>query len=250
VGEKQTPLSGTGRPVMDADDYCREIESYLCRKNDGHLIRIVGPSFERVRGWADQGIPLKIACRGIDAYFMRYYAKPGRRRPVHIDFCEHDILDAFDAWRRAVGVRLPGADEKLEESQGRRRKRSLPEHLDRVCERVTARRAGMTPPPAEFDAVLETITREAAAFRDLPGPLRGETRERITARLVELDRLMLDAARAQADPAAVQAMRAEASGQLSPFRDRMPADTYQRAIDSAADRLLREREQLPTIAFE
>ena len=48
---------------------------------------------------------------------------------------------------------------------------------------------------------------EAAAFRDQPGPLRGETRERITARLAELDRLMLDAARAHADPAAVQAMR-------------------------------------------
>ena len=243
-------MSGAGRPVMDTDEYCREIEAYLCRKNDGHLIRIVGPSFERVRGWASQGIPLKIACQGIDAYFVRYYAKAGRRRPVHIDFCENDILDAFDAWRRVVGVRLPGADETKEENQRGRRKRSLPEHLDRVCERVTARRAGMTPPPPEFDAVLETISREAAAFRDLPGPLRGETRERITARLFDLDRLMLDAARAHADPAVVQALRAEAAGQLLPFRDRMPADAYQRAIESAVDRLLRERDHLPTIAFE
>ena len=108
----------------------------------------------------------------------------------------------------------------------------------------------MTPPAPEFDAVLETITREAAAFRDHPGPLRGETRERITTRLVELDRLMLDAARAQADPAAVRSMHVEASAQLLPFRDRMPADTYQRAIESAVDRLLRDREQLPTVSFE
>lgn len=250
MGEKQTPLNGAGRPVIDADDYCREIEAYLCRRNDGHLIRIVGPSFERVRGWAAQGIPLKVAYQGIDAYFVRYYAKAGRRRPVQIDFCENDILDAFDAWRRGVGVRLPGAGETQQESQGRRRKRSLPDHLDRVCEHVTARRAGLTPPPPEFDAVLESITHEAAGFRDLPGPLRGETRERIMARLVELDRLMLDAVRAQSDPATVQALRAEAAGQLLPFRDRMPADTYQRALESAVDRLLREREHLPTIAFE
>ena len=27
-------------------DYCRDIETYLCRKNDGHLIRVVGPSFD------------------------------------------------------------------------------------------------------------------------------------------------------------------------------------------------------------
>jgi hypothetical protein len=234
---------------MTPHEYCREIEAYLCRKNDGHLIRIVGPSFERVCSWAEQGIPFKIACQGIDIYFVRYYAKGVRRRPVQIDFCENDVLDAFEAWRRAVGVRLPGAEATDEQTKARRR-RSLPEHLDRVCERVTARRAGMTPPPPEFDAVLEAITKEAAAARDSPGPLRGEPRARVAARLVELDRMMLDAARAHADPIAMESMRAEAVEQLLPFRDRMPADTYLRAIDSAVDRLLREREQLPTVSFE
>ena len=235
---------------MTTEEYCREIESYLCRKNDGHLIRIVGPSFERVCGWAAQGIPFKIACQGIDACFVRYYAKGVRRRPVQIDFCENDILDAFDAWRRAVGVRLPGAEPAEEEARKKRRKRSLPEHLDRVCERVTARRAGMTPPAPEFDAALELVTKEAAAFRDMAGPIRGDTRERVAARLVELDRLMLDAARAQMDEAALRSMRAEAAEELSAFRDRMPEETYQRAIESAVDRLVRTREQLPTVAFE
>ena len=235
---------------MTTEEYCRELESYLCRKNDGHLIRIVGPSFERVCGWAAQGIPFKIACQGIDAYFVRYYAKGVRRRPVQIDFCENDILDAFDAWRRAVGVRLPGAEPEEAEAQKKRRKRSLPEHLDRVCERVTARRAGMTAPAPDFDAALETVTKEAAAFRDMAGPIRGETRERVAARLVELDRMMLDAARAQMDRAAIQSMREEAAEELSPFRDRMPEETYQRAIESAVDRLVRTREQLPMVAFE
>jgi len=235
---------------MTTDEYCREIESYLCRKNDGHLIRIVGPSFERVCGWAAQGIPLTIARQGIDAYFVRYYAKGTRRRPVQIDFCEHDILDAFDAWRRAVGVRMPGVETTEEEAEAKRRKRSLPQHLDRVCERVTGRRAGMIPPPPEFDAVLERVANEAAAFRDLPGPLRGESRGRVTARLVELDRMMLDAARALLDTAALAALRDEAEHELSAFRDRMPGEAYQQAIESAIDRLVREREQLPAITFD
>jgi hypothetical protein len=235
---------------MTAHEYCREIEAYLCRKNDGHLIRIVGPSFERVCSWASQGIPFRIACQGIDAYFVRYYAKGARRRPVQIDFCENDVLDAFEAWRRAVGVRLPGSEATTQEGRATRRTRSLPEHLDRVCERVTARRAGMTPPPPEFDAVLEAITNEAAALRDSPGPLRGDARQRAVGRLIELDRMMLDAARTHADSAAVESMRAEATEQLLPFRDRMPAEAYQRAIESAVDRLLREREQLPTVSFE
>jgi hypothetical protein len=76
--------------VADAEgqtnDYCRRIERYLCQKNDGHLIRITGPSFDRVSTWADRGVPFSIACRGIDRYFERYYARGPRRRPVRIDF--------------------------------------------------------------------------------------------------------------------------------------------------------------------
>ena len=60
-------------------DYCREIETYLCRKNDGHLIRITGPSFDLVTAWGAQGVPLKVAFRGIDRYFERYYAKGPRQ---------------------------------------------------------------------------------------------------------------------------------------------------------------------------
>jgi hypothetical protein len=235
---------------MAPEEYCREIEAYLCRKNDGHLIRIVGPAFERVCAWSEQGIPFKIACQGIDRYFVRYYAKGPRRRPVQIDFCEADVLDAFDDWRRAVGVRLPDAAGTEAEKQVQRRKKSLPDHLDRVCERVTARRAGMIPPPPEFDAVLEQVTAEAAGFRDLPGPIRGETRDRVVARLVELDRMMLAAARAQADAAVIEAFRVEAMEQLRPFRDRMPPGVYQRALETAVDRLIREHEKLPTVPFE
>jgi hypothetical protein len=234
---------------MTTEEYCREIESYLCRKNDGHLIRIVGPSFDLVQGWATQGVPFKIACQGIDRYFVRYYAKGARRRPVHIDFCEADVLDAFDAWRRSVGVRLPGHGEEAG-SEGERRKKSLPDHLARVCERITLRRARLTPPPPALDDVLEQVVSEVAAFRDQAGPLRGEARARAIARLTELDRQMLDAARMSADPAAIQAAREEALEQLRPFRDRMAGDVFEQAVRSAADRLLRDREGLPTVGFE
>src|SRR5918993_5637438 len=96
------PLAGS---MMDGpEDYCRQIEAYLCRRNEGHLIRIVGPAFEQVCGWASRGIPIKVAYRGIDRYVERYYAKGPRRRPVRVEFCEADVLDVFDEWRRAVGV--------------------------------------------------------------------------------------------------------------------------------------------------
>ncbi|MBI4484454.1 MAG: hypothetical protein HY655_00445, partial [Acidobacteria bacterium] len=95
---------GEGASGLDTNVYCRDVESYLCQKNDGHLIRVVGPSFEVVSDWAAQGIPLKVVLRGIDRYFERYYAKGPRRRPVKIDFCAADVLDLFDEWRRALGL--------------------------------------------------------------------------------------------------------------------------------------------------
>jgi hypothetical protein len=231
------------------DQYCREIEAYLCRRNGGHLIRLVGPSFERVCSWESRGIPFRIACQGIDRYFVRHDAKGPRRRPVQIDFCEADVLDAFDAWRRAVGVRMPGA-ETIEEDARKRPRQSLPEHLIRVCENITARLAGRIPPSADLNRVLETVANEASSFTDLPSPIRGEARAKVSARLAELDRLMLDEVRRQADAETLRTVRQEAAAELAPFRDRMASDAFERALDAAVDRLLREREQLPVVIFE
>src|SRR5262249_13412826 len=58
--------------------------------------------------WAEQGISLKVAFKGIDRYFDRQQHKP-RRRPVPLQFCEADILDAFAEWKRAVGLSASAA---------------------------------------------------------------------------------------------------------------------------------------------
>src|SRR6478609_7162193 len=130
---------------VDVPEYCREIEAYLTRKNDGHLIRVVGPSFEVVSGWAEQGVPLKVALGGIDRYFERYYRKGPRRRPVKIDFCDADVLDVFDEWRRATGLSQPSVDSHESSVTSHQpavgSRQSLPEHLTRVVQRLTQARA-------------------------------------------------------------------------------------------------------------
>src|SRR5512139_618833 len=139
-----------GAEALTPGEYARRLETYLCRKNDGHLIRIVGPAFEQVCRWAASGIPLKVAFRGIDRYFERYYAKGPRRWPVRVEFCETDVLDVFDEWRRAVGVLVArpagvaGAGEADEAAEGEpepgtpRRSHSLPRHLERVALRLSS----------------------------------------------------------------------------------------------------------------
>src|SRR5690349_13951908 len=133
------------------------MEAYLCRKNDGHLIRIVGPAFEQVCGWADRGVPLTLAMRGIDRYVERYYAKGRRRRPVRIEFCEADILDVFDEWKRSVGVPAEPGEETTESSRS-----SLPSHLERAIARLTVLRSGSSP---SINSRLDALIRELDAAR-------------------------------------------------------------------------------------
>jgi hypothetical protein len=237
--------------VTDVATFCRELEAYLCRKNDGHLIRIVGPAFEQVCGWAARGVPLKIAQRGIDRYFERYYAKTTRRRPVQIQFCEADVLDVFDEWRRAIGVPINDASGEAEaehdDEAGSRRHGSLPAHLERVIARLTALRGG---DDRSLDDVLDRIVGELDASRAVAKGLRGEARAAFLERLSALDAELMDAARTRTSAETMQQIQAEAEEELAPFRDRMALPVFERSRRAAADRLLRERRRLPMIIYD
>jgi hypothetical protein len=237
---------------LEPAEYCREIETYLCRKNEGHLIRIVGPAFEQVCGWAVRGVPLKVAFRGIDQYCERYYAKGPRRRPVRIEFCEADILDLFDAWRRAVGVAASApangaaagaADEPPP------RKPALASHVERVVARLTSLRAGGRVSDG-FAARVDAAVRELDGLSSDARTARGDARARIVERLEQLDLELLAASVAEIDPARARDLKREAAEELAPFGARMPAEALERARTAAFHRLVREVLRLPTVAYE
>lgn len=228
---------------MDASiEYCREVESYLCRKNGGHLVRIVGPAFEQVKGWAEQGIPLKIVFRGIDAACDRHQTKPGRRRPLRIEFCEADVLKAFDDWRRTVGTVEPTEDAPAS------RKEPLASHIERAVQRLLAVRTS-----GRDDALAHGIASTVASLDELvtnARQARGDARAAIIAKLADLDGALMSIARDRVDALTAGALRKEAEAELSPFLARMTAEAKQRAIALAIDRLLRESLALPTLIYE
>lgn len=236
--------------VEQAEDYCRAVEAYLCRRNGGHLIRIVGPAFDMVCGWANRGVPLQIVQCGIDRCVERYYAKGPRRRPVRIDFCQADVLDAFDEWRRAVGVGLTSAEDGASSSEpadeiGRRG--SLPSHLERAVNRLTALRAGSD---RSLDGVVDEIVAELDRARASARTLRGRGRADLLDRLAALDARLMNAARVRLTDSDRDALRREAEAELAPFRGRMLPAAYEQSLAACMDRLLRERQRLPTLSLE
>ena len=240
---------------MTAAEYVRAIEHHVCQKNDGHLIRIVGPAFEVVTRWERDGIPLKVALRGIDRYFERYYRQGPRRRPVRVEFCEADVVDVFEEWRRAVGAAAStatverGANGAMVTSTSERHGPSLPAHLQRVLTKLSSARASGRLGP-ETEALLDRVAEEFDAARARAGGLRGEARRALIDRLAAVDEALLDAVRAALPAEERQRIAAEAEAELSSFRDRMAGDAYARAVRTMSDRILREHVGLPTVRFE
>ncbi|HEV8397084.1 MAG TPA: hypothetical protein VGQ37_22535 [Vicinamibacterales bacterium] len=240
------PESDAGEPG-DLGAYCRAIENHLCRRNEGHLVRVVGPAFDCVTSWATKGVPLRVAYRGIDRCVDRLAAKGHRRRPVRVEFCDADVLDVFDEWRRAVGVPAAAPDATGDEAGSARRHASLGAHLDRVVARLTALRASGA---ANLGEVVDALVAEIDGARSSAKGLRGEARRQLLDRLQAMDAQLLASMRERLDAATMAGLTAEAAVELAPFRDRMPPDAYSRAEAACIDRLVRDRFSLPVVAFE
>jgi hypothetical protein len=233
--------------VNDAAAYVREVERYLCQKNGGHLVRVVGPAFELVCGWATRGVPLTVALKGIDRCCARQDPKKARRRPLRIEFCEADVLDVFDEWRRAVGVpAAPGADDG---GEPRSRTPSLAQHLERAIARLAHAR-GSGPASTDLHHVMDEMIRELEGMAALAGRARGEARAQLVTRLVDLDAALLSAAAWALEPERAAALKREAAEELAPFGGRMPEDARARALEAAYRRLVREGARLPTLTYE
>lgn len=235
---------------MTLDDYCRELEAHLCRRNGGHLVRVVGPGFDIVREWGRLGIPLKVAMQGIDRHIDRVEARGGHRRPVRIEFCDADVRGLFEQWRRAVGLRVAASDmgEGERDVPSTVRRPSLAGHIERVIARLTALRGGAAQP--EWERALASAVGELDALHATARKARGEARAAIVDALGAIDERLIGVARQVVSEDVAEQASAEAIRELEPFRERLRAAAWDDAVQRGRDVVLRERLGLPTIVIE
>lgn len=241
----EVPVAGT----IDVGEYCRRVEDHLTRANAGHLVRIVGPGFDLVRGWAEAGVPLSVVFRGIDMKAERH--REGQaRRPLRIEFCNADVRAVFENWRRAVGLTtgapaaVVGEGGAGEPATTGSRRLSLSRHLDRAIDRLS-RAGGRLDLPSDLRDVCDRVLQELAALRASTSKRRGAAREEAVNRLAALDRELADAVKAHAPETSRVAARADAVADLQSYRARLTPEAWQRSVDVTTDRLVRERLGLP-----
>ena len=178
---------------------------------------------------------------------------------MRIEFCEADVLEAFDAWSRALGLagaevaeKAEGAEEDTESAEGpgngALRKGSLAAHIQRTVARLLAPK-GLAP-NADYDAWIRRIIEELDDLAVQAKGSRGDARTRILERLDVLDRELLEMARRSIDDRTSGALRSEADAELAGFAGRMPAESLARARQLAFERFLRDALKLPVLSYE
>jgi len=235
----------------EVGEYCRQVEDHLTRVNGGHLVRVVGPGFELVREWAEEGIPIRIVFRGIDRKVERHQAGSSKH-PLRIEFCASDVREEYDYWRRAVGVTTgrrvesnTEADADAVDAAAERRRPSLSKHLERVLDRL-GRAAGRLDLPEALREGLGAAITELGAMRQAKNA-RGPERDEWMARLSVIDRELLILVRTTCPADVVAGARRDAEHDLAAYRDRLSGDAWTTAVNASVGQLLRDRLGLPTI---
>ncbi len=235
--------------MSDIGAYCRDVEAYLMRANGGHLIRIVGPAFSMVRQWAEEGIPLSAVCRAIDQKAERH-RRGTSRRPLRIEFCESDVREVYETWRRAIGATAgeaaPEAGATREGLGSGPARKSTTRDLERAIDRLVAV-AGRLDLPEAFRRGAQSLLDEVITIRDAVKGMRGEGRAKTIAPLGALDRRLLELARQTAGPA-LSAIHAQAEADLAPYRDRLGREQWTHAVEVTVDRGVRTHFGLPDLA--
>ena len=241
--------------VTDIGAYCRAVEAHLCRMNGGHLVRIVGPAFELVAGWAREGIPERVVLHGVDRTLARLTAKGPRRRPVRIEFCEADVRDAYDQWRRAVGVRATAAGavhdagSPADAAPVGARHPSMPKHLERSLVKLSSVAAAR---PLDDDLAREVaaVIADVDACLDESRGARGDARAGVIARLEAIDRRLTDAAVRALGTEIRAEIDALVRRELAPYREQMPAPVFREAVDALTSDLACRHFGLPRVRLD
>lgn len=240
---------------VDVGQYCRQIEAHVCTVNDGHLMRIVGPAFETVLAWATDGIPLPVACAGIDRAADRLQRKPTGSRRLRVEYCDRDVREVFDEWRRATGVTAAGSRDVVATSppgnavppaaSSPRLGASLPDHLTRVLLRLTQMRVD-----GRLDAEADALLTRASDLLDrarTPGGVRGTARATLLTDLAVLDADLVAHVHARLSADQQRVVDAQADAALAPYLATMHGDARARARRAAVATAVRAVTGLPVV---
>ena len=219
-------------------NYFTEIEERFQRRR-GSLLLLSTLDWALIETWKDAGIPLEAVVRGIDETFDRWEARPSKTRKVNsLAYCAQAVLAAAEDMKEAtVGAARDAGAAGIDRDEVAAYLRRNASALGVVSPKLPGVAAGVARDAAQS---LEQL----AATPD--SLLRLEDLER---RLTVMEDKLFAALPAGASDDELLAVRAEADGELAPFRRNLPASQLDQLHKQYVHKRLLERHELPRLSL-
>jgi hypothetical protein len=250
-----------GRAPLNYFNYFTEIEDAFIRRRGRHLL--LSPlDWALIESWKGMGVPLHVALRGIEKSFDSYESKPRKRTVKSLFYCQEEVEAQFAEWLESqTGAHASAADSTAAEGGAveavGEEGRGLPFPREVIAAHLADCRAGLARALEKRkavgeDAVTEALARAAARTGELAEDFGRAARpdaELLESSLTDLESLLDRALRTALSEAEVEAARAQAAGQLRPYKARMERATYEQTLDNLQAKSLREAAGVPRLSL-
>ena len=231
-------------------NYFTEIEEHFQRRWGG-ILRLSPLDWVLMETWRDAGIPLEAVLRGIDVTFEHYERRPSKTRKINgLGFCSQEVLAAAEDMKEAAvgaaaGDFAPPA--KPRAAQGFEPEVVAP-FLRRNAELLEAARltggGGISARSVALDAA-KTLRHLAEEMETKPA-----TRlEDLELRLTVLEEKLFAVLLASTPDEEIVSVRAEAEGDLAPYRRKMSGAQIDQLQKQYVHKRLLEKYHLPRLSL-
>lgn len=242
---------------MNYFNYFTEIEDTFIRRRGKHLL--LSPlDWALIESWKEMGVPLHVALRGIEHAFDSFEAKPRRRSVKTLMYCQEEVEAQYAEWlesQTGAGAGEENGDQLDAQATGRDAQLPFPRaviqsHLKRVGDELAQlcterKRVGA-------DDFCDTLTRAGARLHALTSDFEKAARpnaETLEESLTSLEKMLDEALLAGLSTKELAAARSEIETQLSSYRSRMEAATYQQTFENLLLKRLREQSRVPRLSL-
>lgn len=231
-------------------NYFTEIEDTFVRRRNKHLF-LSSLDWALMETWKEQGIPLHIVLRAIEKAFDSYESRPRKRSVKTLLYCQEEVEAQYAEWLES----RVGASDTTESAATNEKTpfsfAAVSEHLKHsrqlLTDLVQRRRSSV-----EDDDLTEAFERAIAILTEIENDLgAGETLDtrRLEDSLTGLERMIKDAMFSVLSPEALDAVKAEITERIKPYRKQMDKTSYQQTFDNLLLKQLREQFGIPRLSL-
>lgn len=239
-------------------NYFTEIEDAFIRRRGKHLL-LSPMDWALIESWKEMGVPLYVALRGIEKSFDSHEAKPRRRSVKTLMYCQEEVEAQYAEWLDAQLGAGPaetnGDGAKIVETPESEARLPFPretilahlKHSSAMLEEICGKQKGTG--AHEF---CDTLTRIVVQLKSLEKDFAKASRpnaEKLEDSLTSLEKMLDEALFKSLSPEKLSAARTETEAQLSAYRTRMEAATYQQTLDNLLLKRLRDESHIPRLSL-